>query len=146
MKKKPISRQSIKKLAKSIQASRGNLSEWSEQPIPAKTSKTKPGVMFSIRFSRHELDAIKQRAQAEGVPISVLIKRSVLEPQTSTTPQIVWNGLNNSGYYLYAFDTSCNLKLHGDIDLSGGTTVHMNLDNYLKAETGRFPPRQEEVA
>jgi hypothetical protein len=85
MKKKSLSRQEAQALAKSLHRHRGDLSAWSAKPVSAKVGKERGGIMFSIRFTRDELDTIRYRAAEEKIPISTLIKRSVLEMHQPTT-------------------------------------------------------------
>ena len=61
-----------------FEARRGDLSLWSGKPSKA---NIKPGgsTVFSVRFSRLELDFLRQRAEAQGVTMSELIRRSVLK-------------------------------------------------------------------
>lgn len=85
MKKKRLSRQEEQALAKSLHRHKGDLSAWSAKPVSAKVGKERGGIMFSIRFTRDELDTIRYRAAEEKIPISTLIKRSVLEMHQPTT-------------------------------------------------------------
>ena len=59
---------------------RGDLSIWSEKPAKAKVRR--PGsIVFSVRFSREELEALRAKAEANDLTISEFIRRAALEYQ-----------------------------------------------------------------
>ena len=68
-------------LAKYYDERRGDLSLWSEKPAKAKVRRS-GGVVFSLRFSKDELELLQARADAEGIPVSQFIRRSALEAAT----------------------------------------------------------------
>lgn len=66
-----------KKLAEELFAHREDESEWSDKPEKLKVSRT-PSVVYSIRFNRAELEELRAVADADGVSLAELIRRSVL--------------------------------------------------------------------
>jgi hypothetical protein len=83
--RKPLSEANEKKLARSLQKKKGKL------PLTGRPSRVRVGggdVIFSVRFSAEELEELRQRAGAQGIAISALIRKCVFSP--SQTAQIDW--------------------------------------------------------
>jgi len=66
-----------KRLAEELFAGRVDEGEWSDKPERLKVSRT-PSVVYSIRFGRSELEELRAVADAEGVSLAELIRRSAL--------------------------------------------------------------------
>lgn len=66
-----------RRLANELFARREDEGEWSDKPEGLKVSRT-PSVVYSIRFSRSELEELRAVADAEGVSLAELVRRSAL--------------------------------------------------------------------
>lgn len=66
-----------KKLAAELFARREEEDEWSDKPEELKVSRP-PSVVYSIRLSRPELEELRAAADAEGISLAELIRRSAL--------------------------------------------------------------------
>lgn len=130
MLKRKNQRKTEKELAKHFQEHRGDVSTWSTQAAQAKPTK-EPAVVFSVRFSPHEIKGLRKAADKRGVTISTYVRDAVLEnsaPVGSTC--IVWKASSDitavvgyssipTGYKGTAVHTTkCNFGI-----LAGGTTV-----------------------
>lgn len=56
--------------------------EWSEGSIGDKRPRRRLGAMVSVRFSPEELEEVRARAAAEGIPVSAFLRRRALEGGT----------------------------------------------------------------
>jgi len=70
-------REDQRRLANELFARREDEGEWSDKPEGLKVSRT-PSVVYSIRFSRSELEELRAVADAEGVSLAELVRRSAL--------------------------------------------------------------------
>jgi hypothetical protein len=60
------------------EATRGDSAQWSAKAVKAKVRR--PGsIVFSIRFSKDELEEVRVKAESEGLKVSEFIRRATLE-------------------------------------------------------------------
>jgi hypothetical protein len=74
-----------KELARKIQRRKGDTSTWSKRSVSADEEKLESAVVFSVRFSPHELDGIRKQADALGVTVASIIRRAVVEHSARQT-------------------------------------------------------------
>lgn len=72
-----MSAEEEKRLADELYARREQEGEWSDKPEKLAVSRT-PSVVYSVRFSRPELEELRAAASAQGMTLSELIRRAVL--------------------------------------------------------------------
>ena len=70
-------------LAKFHDEHKGDLSIWADKPAPAEVKKG--SVVFSLRFSRKELEAVRALAEEEGVAVGDFIRRAALREASQPT-------------------------------------------------------------
>jgi hypothetical protein len=77
-----------KEAAKFYEERRGDTSLWAETPSKANIRRG-GSVVFSLRFSRQELELLRQRAEVEGATVSELIRRAAMREATGEVLPIV---------------------------------------------------------
>ena len=66
-----------RKLADELFARREDEGEWSDKPEKLRVTRV-PSVVYSIRFTRPELEELRNAADAESISLAELIRRSAL--------------------------------------------------------------------
>lgn len=72
-----------------LEEHRGDVSLYSSKPVPLRRGAAGGSVVFSLRFSLSELEELRVQADARGLTLSEMIRRSALDWGRSHRYQIV---------------------------------------------------------